>query len=523
MRTPWLYRMADEVSEIVLYFMVIFYPWAFGTTEIWSIRFMNGAGYGLGGLLLLKWLVRWRTGYVPPRWGDGNMMGSSMSVRHRTGVTMVRVLAWLTVGGLVYCLIAAVNARMVYSQEAGETYFTYLRYVAWLPHSYHQQGTWLAFWSYLGLGVTFWAVRDLLLGRSALERHRQREQAGVVVAPWGTLLPERLQRLLWVVCLNAGWLAVVSILQRMSGTDKLLWVMDRVAGYAPDFSFGPYAYRSNGAQFFNLVWPVCLGFWAWQRAGQVVHSGSEAHRPTGPHRLLLPLGMVMAACPLISASRGGSVLMLVAVPAVFALLVGASRTRVGRGLAAALVVLAVGLGLAAWLGAGSWVPNAEQAGDLLAEPPASVIAQQREHTRQMVADHPWLGVGPYAYKAVYHFYCQPGDPVYAFAHSDWRQTRVEWGALGLVLLLAALTTALILPVFRGTGGHLIVQCLWISLGVMLVHGSFDFPFQIQSLLFMFLLYLAALTSFPPVQSAGRPGPARPEVALPSGQPPSTGR
>ena len=25
--------------------------------------------------------------------------------------------------------------------------------------------------------------------------------------------------------------------------------------------FGPYAYRANASQYFNLLWPVCLGFW----------------------------------------------------------------------------------------------------------------------------------------------------------------------------------------------------------------------------------------------------------------------
>ena len=56
-----LYRSCDELSGWVIYLMVVFSPWAFGTTEPWSIRIMDGAGYLLGSLLLVKWIVhRWK-------------------------------------------------------------------------------------------------------------------------------------------------------------------------------------------------------------------------------------------------------------------------------------------------------------------------------------------------------------------------------------------------------------------------------------------------------------------------------
>ena len=49
-----VYRLCDGLTEATLYFMVIFYPWAFGTTQTWSIWVMNYAGYSLGMLLLAK-------------------------------------------------------------------------------------------------------------------------------------------------------------------------------------------------------------------------------------------------------------------------------------------------------------------------------------------------------------------------------------------------------------------------------------------------------------------------------------
>src|SRR5437867_937562 len=66
-RTPPSYRICDGLTEGVVYFAVVFAPWAFGTTERWSIWTMNIACYVLGALFMAKWLIRWRTGYQPVR------------------------------------------------------------------------------------------------------------------------------------------------------------------------------------------------------------------------------------------------------------------------------------------------------------------------------------------------------------------------------------------------------------------------------------------------------------------------
>src|SRR4051794_31187853 len=50
----------DGCTEVLLYAMIIFSPWAFGTTEPWSMRWMNAGGYALGALLIGKILLRRR-------------------------------------------------------------------------------------------------------------------------------------------------------------------------------------------------------------------------------------------------------------------------------------------------------------------------------------------------------------------------------------------------------------------------------------------------------------------------------
>ena len=66
-KTPRAYKIADGLTEAVTYFMVIFAPWAFGTTDNWSEWILASAGYTLGLLLLGKWIVRKKTNYTPLR------------------------------------------------------------------------------------------------------------------------------------------------------------------------------------------------------------------------------------------------------------------------------------------------------------------------------------------------------------------------------------------------------------------------------------------------------------------------
>jgi hypothetical protein len=132
----------DGLIEAGVYFMICFGPWAFGTTEPWSINVMNITGYCLGGLAALKWLVRRALGeyYPHPGWDRG------------------KILDWL-LGGLsllilLYCWISASNARASYRPESWS--FLYHQVIWWLPHSYDQEASWEHFRMYLGLGLAFW-------------------------------------------------------------------------------------------------------------------------------------------------------------------------------------------------------------------------------------------------------------------------------------------------------------------------------------------------------------------------------
>jgi len=285
-----LYRLCDNLTEPLIYFALVFSPWAFGTTQPWSIWTMNVAGFALGILLLLKLFIREVKGFPAPRWENFSAhSGTNLRRRHPLARFFMRALAGLTLAVLAYCLASALNAAAVFN--SGTRLFEYRHHIGWLPHSMDGHRSWFYFWTYLGLAGSFWAVWDWLLGMTAGEERALR----VGTEKIKQLPPSRLSRLLWLLCINGALLGLEAIIQRASGSNKLLFVMQTHENREAVDQFGPYAYRSNAAQYFNLLWPVCLGFW-WtlQRAGGTRFKS---------HHALLFCVAIMAACPVISAGR----------------------------------------------------------------------------------------------------------------------------------------------------------------------------------------------------------------------------
>jgi len=291
-----------------------------------------------------------------------------------------------------------------------------------------------------------------------------------------------------VLSLNGAVLALVSIVQRVDGTNKLLWLVEPSVNKEIEKFFGPYAYRGNAAQYFNLVWPVTLAlWWIYQR----VRNTYDAV-PSGRHHLLLSCALLMAVCPIVSTSRGGAVVMFALSILTLAVLVLAQwqrhwTTKVGLFL---VLVLAVGLGvLLGW----------EELG-----PRMEVIAEGfhgREATfdtgRRMAADNPLFGTGPGSFNNLFQLYRSGYDEYWpGQLHNDWLETRITFGWVGFLLILSALGVCLARWFAPGgiKGDRYFVMLLWCSLAGCLMHARYDFPLQIHSILFVFLLLCSILSA-----------------------------
>jgi len=445
---PLEYRVYEAFTSGAIYFGVVFSPWAFGTTQDWAIWIMNGVGYLLGLLLLGKCWVRRQMDYRPLRWGDdlqpgpggvANAPGQGDSNERRWRFTRgaVKVMGWLTVGLLAYVLLSALNARAVYNAVAEE--LEYQDYIPWLPHTYDSHVTWFMFWRYLGLACAFWAVRDWLLtvtprdrlelsalgaddaalmpGGGAGPRRRPRWRADLSLR-----LPTRLRHLLWLICFNGGLVAAEGIVQRQAECDKLLFLV-RPRLTSLDAQFGPFAYRGNGSQFVNLIWPVAAAL-VWLLARHASQARELGVRIFGGGYVWLGFAtMLMAAAPVVSSCRGGSIIAL-GLGAGMLLLLLRSRSGGGwRAKAGTVLLFCLAFQLAVILGWSRLSERMEGAFE-------GVHGRTQIHEKawRLFGDHRLFGSGAGTMGVLYKYYvADPEEHVEWYAHNDWLETLATFG------------------------------------------------------------------------------------------------
>src|SRR5262249_35809502 len=162
-------------------------------------------------------------------------------------------------------LVAAVNARATY--DAISMTFVYRDHIQWLPASLDRSSTWGIFWNLLALGCCFWAARDWLQSSPTHDALAGPLRSRLTSIRSFTLpVQARLKSVLMVLTISGGLLGLEGIIQRLSGSSKLLFFIVPQLHREASEQFASYAYRANAAQYFNLLWPVCFGFWWTSRS-----------------------------------------------------------------------------------------------------------------------------------------------------------------------------------------------------------------------------------------------------------------
>jgi O-antigen ligase len=454
----------DFATECLLYAILILTPWVFGTTEVWSIKTMNVVGFLVGGLLIGKMALRKFGGVEPERWVAGG-----------PGQWVTRLLFALTVLVLGYCAVFIVNARGEFIMNVRE--FVYFDdYKKEFPHSYDRSGSVAAFQMYLACACFFWGLRDWLITRTEAD------------GPYksGSGLPARLRRLLWVVCVNACVLGLQGMLQRLSHTESLLWMVRPIHNNTAPSQFGPFAYRSNGAQYLNLIWPTVVGFW-WS-----LHRASGRKLGESSEVMLIPIAGFILAATVIANSRGGIAIAIAQGMALVAFFAYAFRSsNWWKPALASIIFVGIIASVAAW----QW--PAIQA--RLNENSFNTMSGRTEiyaNTERMVDDFPLWGSGPGTFSSVYLLYREnPYQRWYAMTHNDFLQTRATFGVVGLFAVLSMFVLTLGHSFLnRGVAvSPLFVGGIWVALLGCMGHARFDFPLQIYSILLVFLTLCAILT------------------------------
>ena len=487
LRTALLYQRCDRVSGLLLGASLLLAPWAFGGTPPWAIRMLNLFGYVLGVLLGFKLLLRWRTGYQPARWDTGPSDSAAPVWWSRLWTLGLATLTTLIV---LYCATAAVNARADYDPELGV--FHYRAHVPWLPHSYDATGSWQMFARLVALACYFWAARDWLLGKTMADR-RDLHRSGAAQQP-GLLLPQRIRIMLGLLSVNGALLATEAVAQRLSGTDKLLWLVRPRLNAVAEAQLGPFNYRSNGAQYLNLIWPATLGLW-WRlhrmqsRRSRNEDGPSPSWRRWGHHLLLVAAGW-MAATSVLSLSRGGAVVALVCMLALTWIFWVGWRAHTALVRLGFLGFLAASGAVGLWLGGEPLKRRFEALDEGLLQ-----RESMYQTARQIAEDFPWYGTGPGTLGPVFQLYRKGMDEYWpAQLHNDWLEIRVTWGRVGMGLLLLAfglVVSRIFLPGAVPTSWRLPLT-LWLALGGCLLHARWDFPLQVYSIQQLFIFHCAVL-------------------------------
>lgn len=463
--------------------LVVFAPWAFGSAAVWSAWTTTGLMYAVGLAAVGRRVLGRLTGFKDPRWDVPGRGGH-----------WLWALAMLSVLFLGYVGISLFNARALVRWNIDGFEFVYREAVAWLPTTYDLEGTRRGWIRYVALALAFWGAREWLQGMSRSERHRVED--GRMDRESGRV-PRRLQRLLWTLALSTALMSLVGMVHRLDGSRELLW-LKKVRMYYGSGMFGPYAYRANGAQYLNLIWPLVVGFWWVLRREAKRTLGRTMRAGASPHILLLPCAGLILLGTLVAASRGGIFIAMAELLAVLLVLGVRGRRQAGIGWflgGTVLVTLAVG-----WMLSGEVLKKRFET--VLTDEGMSGRTEIYENARKIAADFPLFGTGAESFMAIAGLYrAEPRGDWPAYVHNDWLETRVTFGWIGFGLVVALL---LMLPVVHWRHGVLRMAAefratVWIALGGMLVHARFDFPFQMLSLILSFLVVAAVASVLAPFE------------------------
>ena len=312
---------------------------------------------------------------------------------------------------------------------------------------------------------------------------------------------------LWAFVVSGVVLAMVAMLQHLSGADKVLWT----AASENENFWGSFFYRNHGAAYLNwvLVLTGCLYFYYAKRSTEAGQSG-------GPHFLCV-FGFVLTLCSIgLALSRGGIIFAsLISVFFVLGMLLQflVRTIKVPHSTAISLMLSALLIvgGIMAYRTI-DWLAIQERFGDIGAKI-ENVKNDQRtllsRATWEMAYDKLWLGWGAGSFRYAFPQYQQSypklwgkynesksrweGRKFFRYAHNDLLQFLAEYGIVGSSLLLATLLS-LLASCLRGLfRDPLVVIFLLFGFICAVAHAFADFTFSCPAYWVAFIGGLAILS------------------------------
>ena len=415
--------------------IIVILPWLIGGVQPVTLRLFLFWSHLCGACALIAWILRLRLPALPP----------------------LLPLICLAICSLGWFSIF--NARFIYDPA----------FFQFVPLSQKFPG-WMGSHSLFSSELSIWRIQGLLIILLILTDACRRSF-------WR-------KRCLKCLFLSGGLLVVFGLLQELFQAPSIYWLSWNTG----ESFFASYVYHGNAGAFLNLCWPL-----AWV----VLLS-----HPTDPSAQLWKktacwLAALFAIGLWVNTSRAaagiGTLTMILTAGLV---LVSPFRHRLLQLGAWLRLLLALALGsLALAASAGLLLPtqlrwNRWAESEFAFDQGRSVVF---EICGNIIREQPWFGHGPGTFATLFPFKSGalgslvPG--VWQYAHSDYLQTLVEWGWIGLalflLLILGAMGRVFAKTVLKtesaGAEDRLLCYGCCIALMTVLLHAAVDFPLQILSI------------------------------------------
>jgi O-antigen ligase len=281
------------------------------------------------------------------------------------------------------------------------------------------------------------------------------------------------RRFVAVVTVFMFALSVLALIQYFSSGGLIYWEV-QTASMSP---FGPYANRNHYPGLMEMLIPIAA-------------AGLLGRRHRSPFRAFSVFALVVAlASVLLSGSRGGF-LALLAETVILGAILARGRPR-GKALSLWAPIVLGGAASAALffvIDPGQVARRLATVAEISTHPEATFAERwlvSRDSMR-IIADHPWMGVGLGSFAVAYPRYQSfATDLLWDHAHNDYAEALAETGAVGGILIAAALAMFSRLA-FGRLGERLANEVGWIQLGAavgccgLLVHSVGDFNLHIPA-------------------------------------------
>ncbi len=385
---------------------------------------------------------------------------------------------------LAYILTSAINARASFNLES-KAYTYYSNYIKYLPHSYNANGTWSLFFQYLGFAILFFSIIDWL--NCAKSNHSNNLK----------IINERIKKILILITINGGLVALIGLLQKIYYANfdigKLLFLIEPDINKANVAQFGPFAYRSNAATFFNIIWPISLG-WILKYNNFILSINNGKPRESST-LILIPFIVLMIYSSFATLSRGGALIAIGLILIICILMLFKSRSQIHSVIVICTILIPIVIiYFLGWKGIESRLTNIFIDNGshrfLIYENAITIL---KEYVLSGYYPSPF-GSGPNTFEAIYFFEVSPSINEWeSWCHNDYLEILITFGIPGSVIIsLIAIYILVLIYINFIYYYDIIFIFVLISLVGLFTHAFVDFPLQVHSIIILKILGFAIL-------------------------------